>query len=185
MAELQPLTPPSLDRLVRRCLAKDPEGRWQSANDLADELKWIAEAGAEASGAAPAGRPASRTVPIALAAVIRVREDVAHRRHPVRRTDQMGACSRHYSPSSQDAVKDAIFHLYRAEGIDSAEVIQLAQLIGMGKPEPDARARTLSRSKAGRIQYHAPHRRRPVPRVKVARHRQMQGATGEIDPLGT
>jgi len=38
-----PLTPPALDRVVRKCLAKDPERRWQSAADLRDELAWIAE----------------------------------------------------------------------------------------------------------------------------------------------
>lgn len=39
----QPLTPPALDHVVRRCLAKDPEERWQSARDLQRELKWISE----------------------------------------------------------------------------------------------------------------------------------------------
>ncbi len=43
---LQPLTPASLERVVRKCLAKDPDERWQSAGDLASELKWIAEGGA-------------------------------------------------------------------------------------------------------------------------------------------
>jgi eukaryotic-like serine/threonine-protein kinase len=32
MADLQPMTPPALDRLVKRCLQKDPEDRWQSAS---------------------------------------------------------------------------------------------------------------------------------------------------------
>jgi Tol biopolymer transport system component len=41
----QPLTPHALERVVQRCLAKDPEERWQSARDLTQELKWIAEAG--------------------------------------------------------------------------------------------------------------------------------------------
>jgi serine/threonine protein kinase len=40
--KLQPLTPPSLERAVTRCLAKDPEERWQSARDVASELRWIA-----------------------------------------------------------------------------------------------------------------------------------------------
>jgi serine/threonine protein kinase len=40
----QPLTPAALDRAVRKCLAKDPNQRWQTAQDLADELRWIAEA---------------------------------------------------------------------------------------------------------------------------------------------
>ncbi len=40
---LEPMAPPALDWTVRRCLAKDPEDRWQSAGDIAGELKWIAE----------------------------------------------------------------------------------------------------------------------------------------------
>jgi serine/threonine protein kinase len=39
----QPVTPRSLDRLVKTCLAKDPERRWQSAGDLVRELTWIVE----------------------------------------------------------------------------------------------------------------------------------------------
>ena len=33
LSSLQPATPPALDRLVQRCLAKDPDGRWQTATD--------------------------------------------------------------------------------------------------------------------------------------------------------
>ena len=51
LSSLQPRTPASLERLIRRCLAKDPDDRWQTARDLAAELRWIAEAG---SGAATA-----------------------------------------------------------------------------------------------------------------------------------
>jgi serine/threonine-protein kinase len=40
----QPVAPPSLDRLVKKCLAKDPAARWQTARDLHDELRWITEA---------------------------------------------------------------------------------------------------------------------------------------------
>ena len=35
--------PPSFDRVVRKCLAKDPDARWQDAGDLAAELQWIRE----------------------------------------------------------------------------------------------------------------------------------------------
>jgi serine/threonine protein kinase len=41
----EPLTPSALERLIRKCLAKDPDERWQNAGDLASELKWIAEGG--------------------------------------------------------------------------------------------------------------------------------------------
>ncbi len=48
---------PRLDRVVGKCLAKDPDHRWQSARDLGDELKWIADEEAHppapAAGAAP------------------------------------------------------------------------------------------------------------------------------------
>ena len=43
ISTIQPMTPPALDRVVRTCLAKDPEDRWQSAHDVGGELKWIAE----------------------------------------------------------------------------------------------------------------------------------------------
>jgi len=45
MSSLQPMTPPALDRVVRRCLVKEPDERCQNANDLTNELKWIAEGG--------------------------------------------------------------------------------------------------------------------------------------------
>ncbi len=53
LSEMAPLTPPALDRLVRQCLAKDPEDRWQSAGDLTRELRWIAEVGSRAGVPAP------------------------------------------------------------------------------------------------------------------------------------
>jgi serine/threonine-protein kinase len=49
LSSLQPMTPPAMDRVVKRCLAKDPDGRWQSANDLTNELKWVAEGGSHIS----------------------------------------------------------------------------------------------------------------------------------------
>jgi eukaryotic-like serine/threonine-protein kinase len=47
MSSLQPMTPPGLDRVVKRCFAKEPEKRWQTASDLCEELKWIAEGGSQ------------------------------------------------------------------------------------------------------------------------------------------
>jgi eukaryotic-like serine/threonine-protein kinase len=53
ISSIQPMTPPALDRVVKRCLAKDPDDRWQSAGDLSSELRWIAEGGSQAGVPAP------------------------------------------------------------------------------------------------------------------------------------
>ncbi|OFV89581.1 MAG: hypothetical protein A3G76_14805 [Acidobacteria bacterium RIFCSPLOWO2_12_FULL_65_11] len=65
MASLQPLTPAALDRVVQKCLAKEPDERWQSAKDLHDELKWIAESGSQPNAPAVAsqGRAGLKTGP--------------------------------------------------------------------------------------------------------------------------
>jgi Tol biopolymer transport system component len=56
LSKIKPLTPPAFDHAIRRCLAKDPEGRWQAARDLSLELKWISEGGAQAGERATMGR---------------------------------------------------------------------------------------------------------------------------------
>jgi len=55
ISAIKPLTPPALDHVIRRCLAKDPEERWQTARDLALELQWTADSDS------PIGGPASAT----------------------------------------------------------------------------------------------------------------------------
>jgi len=51
---VSPLTPASLERVIKKCLAKDPEERWQSAGDLSSELRWIAESGSQSGTVVPA-----------------------------------------------------------------------------------------------------------------------------------
>ena len=53
ISQVVPMTPPALDHVVRRCLEKDPQDRWQSAHDVASELRWISGAGSQAGVAAP------------------------------------------------------------------------------------------------------------------------------------
>src|ERR1044072_3331460 len=68
ISSLQPVSPAALDRVVRTCLAKDPDERWQSAGDLERELKWIAAADPQQQAAPVAGaRP--NPVPWVVAAV--------------------------------------------------------------------------------------------------------------------
>ena len=51
-------TPAALDRLIQRCLAKNPEHRWDSAHDVAEELRWIGETGSgQKARRGAAGRP--------------------------------------------------------------------------------------------------------------------------------
>jgi Tol biopolymer transport system component/predicted Ser/Thr protein kinase len=50
---ISPLTPAALDRVVRTCLAKDPEERWQTGHDVMLQLRWIAEGGSQAGVPAP------------------------------------------------------------------------------------------------------------------------------------
>ena len=47
ISTLQPMTPPAFDRVVKTCMAKEPDERWQTASDLCRELKWIAEGGSQ------------------------------------------------------------------------------------------------------------------------------------------
>ncbi len=51
------IAPPALDRVLKRCLEKDPDNRWQSARDLKIELEWIAQAPAENPSTAPSKHP--------------------------------------------------------------------------------------------------------------------------------
>src|SRR6266404_1113257 len=62
MSSLQPMTPPALDRVVKKCLAKEPEKRWQAASDVCDELKWIAEGGSQVALAPTAPTKSIRTL---------------------------------------------------------------------------------------------------------------------------
>jgi eukaryotic-like serine/threonine-protein kinase len=54
ISTLAPMTPPAFDRVVRTCLAKDPEDRWQTAHDIAVQLKWVAEGSQGGIAARPA-----------------------------------------------------------------------------------------------------------------------------------
>jgi len=75
MRELQPLTPPGLEHIVKACLAKDPDDRPQSAHDLKLEFDWIRESSGISQFAQPAAaveRSSSRrkTLSVILASVV-------------------------------------------------------------------------------------------------------------------
>src|SRR6185295_6494766 len=61
VTEIAPMTPPALNRVIKTCLAKDPEDRFQTAHDVKLQLQWIAEGGSQAGLPAPvAARRKSR-----------------------------------------------------------------------------------------------------------------------------
>lgn len=60
MLQLAPLSPAVLDRIVRTCLAKDPEERWQTAHDVRLQLEWVRDAASQGSSAPPERPRASR-----------------------------------------------------------------------------------------------------------------------------
>ena len=51
VSSMQTVAGPALDRVVSKCLAKDPDDRWQHAHDLEGELRWIAQTGTPAPAA--------------------------------------------------------------------------------------------------------------------------------------
>ncbi|HEY1435788.1 MAG TPA: protein kinase [Thermoanaerobaculia bacterium] len=53
VSEVAPMVPPALNRVVKTCLAKDPEDRFQTAHDAKLQLEWIAEGGSQAGLPAP------------------------------------------------------------------------------------------------------------------------------------
>ena len=73
MAELAPMSPPAFGRVVKQCLAKDPEDRIQTAHDVRLQLEWISESGSQA-GAAPVmvGRKSREKIAWLLAGVMAI-----------------------------------------------------------------------------------------------------------------
>ena len=76
VSTLQPTSPPALDHLIRTCLAKDPDQRWQSAGDIGRHLAWLLGQGSQPEAALPELRrghaPWRRALPLVLASGLAV-----------------------------------------------------------------------------------------------------------------
>jgi len=59
ISSVQPSSPLLLDRLVKTCLAKDPDERWQTAHDVKLQLQSMREVGSQFSAAASAATTAA------------------------------------------------------------------------------------------------------------------------------
>ena len=70
IAELAPDMPSALEKVIRRCLEKDPTRRFQSASDLAFALEALLDPSISVSGAHRAVEPKSRSSYLVFAAVL-------------------------------------------------------------------------------------------------------------------
>ncbi len=79
VSSIRALSPPSLDRLVKTCLAKDPDARWQTAHDVGLQLSALEEAGASATAVGVGVRASGRRGmwPWLLAALVAVAAAIA------------------------------------------------------------------------------------------------------------
>ena len=50
LSKAAPAAPLALDHVLTRCLAKDPDDRWQTAHDLMLQLQWIGQGGTGSAG---------------------------------------------------------------------------------------------------------------------------------------
>ena len=57
ISTVKPMTPPALEHVVRKCLAKTVDDRWQSAHDLKGELEWISQTSREGMALPVRSRP--------------------------------------------------------------------------------------------------------------------------------
>ncbi len=70
LSTLQPLAPPGVDRLVRRCLAKNPDDRWQNAQDAALCLEDARDAVGQSAGVRPRLRARAVVAAFAVGTVL-------------------------------------------------------------------------------------------------------------------
>jgi Tol biopolymer transport system component len=70
LATIQPLTPPALEHVVRTCLEKDPDDRFQSAHDLKLQLQWIGVGGSQVGAPAVVSSRRKKTATVLTAATI-------------------------------------------------------------------------------------------------------------------
>jgi eukaryotic-like serine/threonine-protein kinase len=68
ISSVQPSSPLMLDRLVKTCLAKDPDERWQTAHDVKLQLQSMREASSQYSAAASAATTAAAAEAASVAA---------------------------------------------------------------------------------------------------------------------
>lgn len=67
VSSLQPATPAALDRIISTALEKNPDDRWQTAHDVALQMRWLGDTSRSASAVQGAVSPPRQRRPLVLA----------------------------------------------------------------------------------------------------------------------
>jgi Tol biopolymer transport system component len=89
ISSIKPMTPPALDHVIRKCLEKISDDRWQSAADIKHELTWISQSSAK--GVAAFTKPTKKALRtwapvVAFGALILVTAALVNYLRPARET---------------------------------------------------------------------------------------------------
>ncbi len=125
----EPLTPPAVERLVRKCVAKTPEGRWESAGDIADELRWIRDTSAAAAALSRTGRHST-----ARRAVVRAGAVSA----AVAATATLTWIVARPKPAPPVQVRRFLIDTRPAEGLGERDHAAIARVYGLNRPSRTA-----------------------------------------------
>ena len=154
ISSIQPMTPPAFERLVKTCLAKDPDDRWQTAHDVKLQLRQIIEAGSQITSSATvvvSPRKRTRALPwiiaaAALAAVAAVALFLLYQANqkelPVLRVEinppdkaQFNLSGDHAGPAALSP--DGRYLVYSANGANGTQLYLRALDSTSAKPLPD------------------------------------------------
>jgi len=152
ISSTQPMTPPAFERLVKICLAKDLDERWQTAHDVKLQLKEIAQSGAQPvsqTNLAPViGRAPARRgwIVAAVLGVVAVGALVAaymasQRPMPLLRTEISAPEKTHFNLSGDNSGTPAIspngrYIVFGAIGANGAQLYLRALDDGTARPLP-------------------------------------------------
>ena len=69
-SSLRPLTPPALEHVIAKCLARERDERWESAADVGSQLEWISGAPSSGSAAVAVKKKPAMFAMLAIAAIV-------------------------------------------------------------------------------------------------------------------
>jgi eukaryotic-like serine/threonine-protein kinase len=151
----RPSTPPALERVIRTCLAKDPDERWQSAHDVMLELQWVRDARSQMADGVVAPPPRTRwlawsvAAAATIAAVILAVAYVSAKRAPAPSLRTTIAAPAGVVPTFSDdhcasltISPDGRYATFAAKGPEGKPMLWLRPLDGEARPIPGTETAT-------------------------------------------